>query len=92
MKTIVANATPLINSAIHIIRVSGPDTFKIMDKILEKKIKQQAYSIQHNKIIENNQIIDDVILCVYLSPKSFTGEDTVEINCHGSVLITKKII
>lgn len=92
MKTIVANATPLINSAIHIIRVSGPDTFKIMDKILEKKIKQQAYSIQHNKVIENNQIIDDVILCVYLSPKSFTGEDTVEINCHGSVLITKKII
>lgn len=92
MKTIVANATPLINSAIHIIRVSGPDTFKIMDKVLEKKINKKAYTIQHNKIIENNQVIDDVILCVYLSPKSFTGEDTVEINCHGNVLITKKII
>ena len=92
MRTIVANATPLINSAIHIIRVSGPDTFSILNKVLENKIKPEPNTIQRNKIIYNNEIIDDVILCVYVKPKSFTGEDTVEINCHGNVYLTKKII
>ncbi len=92
MKTIVAAATPLLNSAIHIIRISGPDTFTILNKVSAKPIELKPNTIQRNQIVVNNQIIDDVLYNVFIAPKSYTGENLVEINCHGNVLITKKIM
>ncbi len=92
MRTIAAIATPLINSAIHIIRISGPDAFKIVQKICKQKINMLANSIQHNFIIDKNlNIVDEVLLNIFLAPKSFTGENVIEINCHGGNVVTKKI-
>ncbi|MGL4951470.1 MAG: tRNA uridine-5-carboxymethylaminomethyl(34) synthesis GTPase MnmE, partial [Mycoplasma sp.] len=92
MKTIAAIATPLMTSAIHIIRVSGPDTFNIMSKVISKPLKIQGNTIQFNEIIKDGIVIDEVLLNIFVSPKSFTGENCIEINCHGSVLVTKKIL
>lgn len=93
MKTIVAIATPLFTSALHIIRISGPDTFSIVNNIIKRPLKIKGYTIQHNQIIDNNNIIiDDVLLNIFVKPHSFTGEDSIEINCHGNPLITKQIL
>jgi len=91
-KTIVAVATPPINGAIHIIRVSGGDTYKIVGSVCKNKIKKEGYSIQRNEIIDKNKIVDDVLLMKFVSPKSFTGDDLIEINCHGGMFIVNKII
>lgn len=93
MKTIAAIATPLFTSALHIIRISGPDTFSIVNNIIKRPLKIKGYTIQHNQIIDNNNIvIDDVLLNIFVKPHSFTGEDSIEINCHGNPLITKQIL
>ena len=94
MNTIVALATPPMKSTIHIIRLSGPETYNIINKICTKKIEKNGHSIQNNKVINknNNKIIDDVLLMKFVGPKSFTGEDLIEINCHGNLIIVNKII
>lgn len=93
MKTIAAIATPLFTSALHIIRISGPDTFSIVNNIIKRPLKIKGYTIQHNQIMDNNNIvIDDVLLNIFVKPHSFTGEDSIEINCHGNPLITKQIL
>jgi len=93
METIVALATPPMNCAIHIIRLSGSNVFNIINKITQKEVKKIGNIIQYNYIInENKKIIDEVLLNTFVAPKSFTGENSVEINCHGGVLIANKII
>ncbi|MGL4616835.1 MAG: tRNA uridine-5-carboxymethylaminomethyl(34) synthesis GTPase MnmE [Mycoplasmoidaceae bacterium] len=94
MNTIVALSTPPIKSTIHIIRLSGPETYKIINKICKNKVERNGHSIQNNKIInkKNGKIIDDVLLMKFTNPKSFTGEDLIEINCHGNLIIVDKII
>lgn len=92
MKTICAIATGMINCAIHIIRVSGEEAFNIVQKISKKEIKKEGFIIQRNFIVDNNKIVDDVLLNTFIAPKSYTGEDLIEINCHGGVFVAKKII
>jgi tRNA modification GTPase len=93
METIVALATPPMNCAIHIIRLSGKDVFDIINKITKSEVKKIGNIIQYNYIIdENKKIIDEVLLNTFVEPKSFTGENSVEINCHGGVLVANKII
>lgn len=93
MKTIVALATAPLNCAIHIIRVSGDDAFKIINKISTNKIIKKGFSIQHTTIVDDKkQPIDDVLVMKYVAPKSYTGENIIEINCHGGVFIASKII
>lgn len=93
MKTIVALATAPLNCAIHIIRVSGDEAFDIVQKICKNKINKVGFTIQRANIIDQDKKpIDDVLLMKYVSPKSYTGEDIVEINCHGGVFIASKII
>ena len=96
-ETIAAIATSLSESGISIIRVSGPDAFSIGDRIFkgsgDKKVSEyRSHTIHYGFIKDNEEIIDEVILSVMKAPKSYTTEDTVEINCHGGVLITKKIL
>jgi len=92
-KTIVALATPPLKSALAIIRVSGNDAFNIVSKIFSKDISLiEKRTTLIGKIVKNNEIIDDVVLIAYKGPKSFTGEDLVEIICHGSMLIVNQII
>lgn len=94
--TIAAIITPAGVGAVSVIRVSGNDAFKIADKIFIGKIKPsfaQTHTIHHGKILSSNsEAIDDVLLAIFKSPNSYTGEDVVEISFHGSPVIAQKIM
>lgn len=91
--TIAAISTALGVGAISIIRVSGSDSISIVNKIFDKDLtKAKTHTIHYGHIIDNNQIIDEVLISVMLAPKTFTTEDVVEINCHGGISTTKKIL
>lgn len=91
--TIAAIATALSPSAISIIRVSGPDAINIVNKIFTKNLfEQKSHTITYGYIKEKEEIIDEVLISIMKSPKSFTTEDVVEINCHGGIATTKKIL
>lgn len=94
--TIVAVATPSGDGAISIIRVSGDQSINFADKIFHGKIKlveSSSHRIHYGKVKDRHgEVIDDVLVSVFKNPKSFTGEDSVEISFHGSQLISKKII
>ena len=93
VKTIVALATPPIKSALAVIRVSGNDSLNIVSSIFNKDIsKIEKRTAVVGKIIDKTQVIDDVVLIAYKGPNSFTGEDLVEIICHGSMVIANEII
>ncbi len=90
--TIVAIATPKINSSISIIRISGKDSFNLISKLCNKDIVKKGYTFSKEYIYENDKILDEVIILKFVEPRSFTGEDVIEINCHGGILITNKIL
>ena len=99
MSTICAISTAPGVGGIAVIRVSGPDTFKICDRIFRPKkagkslSTQKAYTLTYGSIVGNNdETIDEVIAAVFRAPHSFTGEDTVEITCHGSTYIQQQIL
>ena len=94
-ETIVALATPPMKSALAIIRVSGDDCFKIVSKCFSKditNINERTLLIGSVVDKKKDEKIDDVVIAVYKGPKSFTGEDLVEIICHGSSLISQQIL
>ena len=92
-ETIVALATPPMKSALAIVRLSGDDCFDVVSKIFSKDIRNiTKRTILVGQIKNGEQVIDDVVLNVYKGPKSFTGEDSAEIICHGSLLIVNEII
>ena len=92
-ETIVALATPPLKSALAIIRVSGDDCFDVVSKCFSKDIRGiDKRTLLTGEIINDNEVIDQVVIAVYKGPKSFTGEDLVEIICHGSMLIANQII
>ena len=91
--TIVALATPPMKSALAIIRVSGDDAFDIVSKCCSKDLRSiTKRTLLVASIVDGNKTLDEVVLAIYKGPKSFTGEDLVEIICHGSVLIANEII
>ena len=91
--TIIALATAPIKSALGIIRVSGNDCFDIVSKCCNKDLRNiKERTLMYAKIISGNTIIDEVVLTIFKGPKSFTGEDSIEIMCHGSPLIEQQII
>lgn len=92
-ETIVALATPPMKSALAIIRLSGDDCFEVVSKCFSKSILNiTKRTILVGSMMDGDKKIDDVVLCAYKGPKSFTGEDSVEIICHGSTLIAYQII
>lgn len=92
--TIAAISTTTGVGAISIIRISGPESIKIVNKIFKEKDleKVKSHTIHYGHIIYNNEIQDEVLVTIMKSPKTFTTEDIVEINCHGSIAVTKKIL
>lgn len=93
--TIAAISTALSNLGISIIRVSGDNAISLIDKIYKGKQKLadvDSHTINYGHIIYNQEIIDEVFVSVFKAPSTFTREDVVEINCHGGILITKKIL
>ena len=92
-ETIIALATAPIKSALSIIRLSGDDVFDVASKCFSKDLRNiQEKTILLGSVISEGEKIDEVVLLAYKGPKSFTGEDSVEIICHGSPLIAKQII
>jgi len=96
--TIIALATPHGVGAIAIIRLTGKDTFAITQKLFRAKYahksltKLPSHSIHLGFIKDDNRVIDEVLVSIFKNPHSYTGEDVVEINCHGSVYIQQEII
>ena len=91
--TIVALATAPLKCALHLIRVSGDDAFLITDQLFSKKISGlQKRSVFLGNIHDKGEDIDNVVVIAYPAPHTMTGEDVVEITCHGSVLIANEII
>lgn len=92
--TIAAIATAQGVGAIAIIRVSGPEAFNIVSKIFSnKKFKDaDSHTIHYGYILDNGDKIDEVLVTKMIGPKTFTREDVVEINTHGGILITSKIL
>ncbi|WP_434414730.1 tRNA uridine-5-carboxymethylaminomethyl(34) synthesis GTPase MnmE [symbiont of Argiope bruennichi] len=91
--TIVAPATSINPSALAIIRISGNDCYDIFEKLAKKKVsKKQNYYQFFPLYDENNQIIDETVVLFYQKPKSFTGEDLIEIICHGGYFIVEKLL
>jgi tRNA modification GTPase len=96
--TICAIATPPGNGAISILRLSGKDSFKIAAQLVNfpsggKKLEQlPANSIHYANIIAGEVIIDEVLVSLFREPHSYTGEDLIEISCHGAIYIQQKIL
>ncbi|TPR53845.1 tRNA uridine-5-carboxymethylaminomethyl(34) synthesis GTPase MnmE [Metamycoplasma neophronis] len=91
--TIAAISSGNINQAISIIRISGPDAVEIIKKIYTGKIGTDK-TITYGNIIDNttNKVVDEVLINWFIGDKNYTGEDTVEINAHGGVIVTNKIL
>ncbi len=91
--TIAAISTALGVGAISIIRISGPNAKKIVNRIFDKDItKSKSHTIHYGHIIDNKKIIDEVLISIMLAPKTFTKEDVIEINCHGGISSTNKVL
>lgn len=95
---IAAIATPAGQGAIAVIRVSGRGSISLADELfrprsLEKSLSEStAYSLRYGEIYSGNEVIDEVLVSIFKAPRSYTGEDLVEISCHGSVIIQKSIL
>ena len=96
--TIAAIATGMSNAGISIVRISGDEAFSIIDKIYqskgrEKKLSEQkSHTVHYGYIFDGEQMIDEVLVIIMKGPKSYTKEDVVEINCHGGMMVTRKVL
>ena len=99
-RTIFAPATPIGESSITVIRVSGKDTFDILSRVFSKKADEfvkvdfpalQTHTVHHGYLFDGGKFIDEVVVTVFKSPNSYTGEDVAEISSHGGSFIYKKI-
>ncbi len=89
--TIAAISTPSGNGAISVIRISGPDSFETVQSIFSSKLPEPG-TIKYGKITDDSRVIDDVVVTCFKSPASYTGEDIVEISCHGNQFIARQIL
>ena len=97
-ETIAAIATAMSSSGIGIVRMSGPDSFEIIDKIFQPKkadkklSNEKGYSLHYGFIKDGEDMIDEVLVLAMRGPHSYTAEDTIEIDCHGGIFVVKKIL
>jgi tRNA modification GTPase len=92
--TIVAISTALANEAIAIVRVSGDEAIELVDKVFKGKnlSKVKSHTVHYGHMIDNNETLDEVLVTVFKAPRTFTKEDVVEINCHGGIFVTNRIL
>jgi len=96
-KTIAAIATPLHTGGISVIRISGKDAIEIAERVFKAKSGQllktkKGYTASYGSVFYNEKPIDEAVAVIYKSPKSYTGEDVVELSCHGGVYITREVL
>lgn len=91
--TICAISTSMGIGAISIVRVTGPETVNIVDSIFDRDLKNApSHTIHYGHIKYNEEVIDEVLVMLMKGPKTYTTEDTIEINCHGGINTTKKVM
>lgn len=96
--TIAAIATAMTNSGIGIIRISGPEAIEVADRVFHPKKegktlkKEKTYTVHYGTVWDGDEMIDEVLVILMRGPGSYTAEDTVEIDCHGGVLVMKRIL
>ena len=96
-ETIIALATPSGMGAISVIRISGSKAISTTEKLFKSKgnkilSKQKSHTVHLGNLMKNNFVLDEVLVTIFNGPNSYTGEDTIEISCHGSTYIQQKII
>lgn len=97
-ETIAAIATAMTNAGISIVRISGEHAFDVIDRIYRSKSgkkqlsQQKTHTIHYGYIVSDEEIIDEVMVLLMRGPNSYTREDTVEIDCHGGVLVTQQVL
>ena len=89
--TITAIATPIGTGGVGVIRISGDKSFEIINKIYSKK-NPEAGKISHGWIVDGDKKIDEVIVLPFKNPNSYTGEDVIEIHCHGGINVVRNIL
>lgn len=98
IETIAAIATGLSNAGIGIIRISGMNAFEIIDRIYRSKkgckilSREKSHTLHYGFIVDGEQVIDEVMVSIMKAPSTYTREDTVEINCHGGIVVTRKVL
>lgn len=96
--TIAAIATAMSNSGIGIVRISGDEALEVADRIFRPKkgsrkvSDMETHTIHYGYVTDGDEVIDEVMLLIMKAPRSYTCEDTIEIDCHGGVLVMKKIL
>ena len=96
--TIAAISSAAGNSGIGIIRVSGDEAIEVVDKIFrpanknKKLANVESHTVHYGHIMDGDKTLDQVLVIIMKNPHSYTGEDTVEIDCHGGMLILKKVL
>ena len=93
--TIAAISTPAGEGAIALIRISGPEAIGIADRVFRGKQKPSEFAshVQHlGHVVEAERVIDQVVIAVHRAPHSYTGEDLVEISCHGGIVVTANVL
>jgi tRNA modification GTPase len=96
--TIAAIATGVSTGGISIIRISGEESFAAIDKVYQSKNKkkllsnEKSHTIHYGFIIDDENVIDEVMITIMKAPSTYTREDVVEINCHGGIIVTRKIL
>ena len=93
-ESICAICTPYGSSAISIIRCSGSDTIELVNKVFKGKDLTivEGNTINYGHIYDGEEVIDEVMISLFRAPKSFTGENSVEINCHGGIYVTNRVL
>ena len=97
-ETIAAISTPMSDGGIGIILISGEDAFLVADRIYQSKSRnkklsdQPSHTIHYGYIYDDGIVIDEVLIMLMRAPRSFTAEDTVEINCHGGIVAMRKVL
>lgn len=95
--TIVALATPSGSGAIAVIRLSGPEAISIASGVFrsvsgKELSKQRTHTVHLGHIVDNDKVVDEALVTIFKNPNSYTGEDVIEVSCHGSVYIQQEII
>ena len=96
-KTIAAVATPNAPGGIGIVRISGERAIEIAAKIFvavsgKNLTESKGYQAHFGNVYDNNEKIDEAVCLVFRAPRSYTGEDTAEISCHGGLYVTKRVL
>ena len=94
-ETIAAISTGMSNSGIGIVRISGNEAFEAADRVYKGKYHirdMKSHTIHYGHIVDGEETVDEVLVTVMKGPRTFTGEDTVEINCHGGTFVLRRVL